>query len=286
MSELRRSDRARYAAQVFYRNFNDVDIFIEDTAVETKKIYINLLKRVLGDAVSFSQIFPIGDKNRVYQRCASDQGERSRPAVYIVDGDHDELLDQPKPIMRRLYKLDRYCVENYLFDGDAAASYLDDEVVDRSREQIESSLNFENWLAGISSHLVRQVQAVIVAHRKGCADGLPRANWPLTKLCSTDDGEVDCALVDAILHSCKERVDRKHGAGSFEAERSLVSRHFCCLDTTATLKFVSGKTVLLPLLRRRIKGLFGISANEALFRLRLSKVCDVSELERIRGHIC
>lgn len=286
MSALQRSDKAKYAMQVFYRSVNDVDIFIEDTAIETKKIYVNLLRRVLGGEISFSQVFPIGDKARVYQRCQADQGVRARPAVYIVDGDHDDLLGNRLPVLKRLFRLNRYCVENYLFDEDAAVSYLDDEIAARSREDIRASLDFAAWSDTISADLVRHVKAVVVAHRRACGSGLPRANVSLAALCSSDDGFTDCGLVDALVEDCKHRVDLKHGDGSFDAECQAIAALFLCDHRVAVLRFVSGKTVLLPLLRRRIRTLFGVSANEALFRVRLSKVCDVSELQGVRAAIC
>lgn len=280
-----RSDVAKYASQVFYRDFNDVDIFIEDTAVEAKKIYVNLLRRVLGDGVALSQVFPIGSKSKVVQRCSLDQASRVRPAIYIVDGDHDDLLGVNLPNLKRFYRLKRYCIENYLFDESALVSYLDDEIVDRSRDEIEASLDFRAWFHSISSSLCKHVKSTIVAHRKKCADGLPRSNVPLSSLCSTEDGMVDDALIDGIFCACKERVAERHGAASFESEYEYVDSFFLGEVNIAILKFVSGKSVLLPLARRRIKFIFGVSREEVLFRLRLSKYCDIHELSDIRDFI-
>lgn len=281
MTAPQRGDRAKYAAQVFYRAFNEIDIFVEDTALESKKIYVNLLRRALGGEVEFSQIFPIGDKARVYQRCAADQGERRRPAIYIVDGDHDELLGKALPPLQRLFRLPRYCIENYLFDGAAAVSYLDDEIVDRSRSELEVRLDFQGWFSSIAERLVAHLTAVIATHRMRCGDGIPVANVSLSRLCSSDDGTVEESLVSAIVDQCKRAVDGKHGAGAFDAECVLLNAQLPDMPVQVVLRFVSGKALLLPLLRRRIRNLFGVSKEEALFRLRLSKVCDVSELSAI-----
>lgn len=284
MTDLQRNPRAKYAKQVFYRDFNDVDIFIEDTALESKKIYVNLLKRVLGD-VSFTKIFPIGNKDQVYQRCLADQGDRERPAVYIVDGDHDDLLDGSAQDLRRLYRLKRYCVENYLFDEGAAVSYLDDEIPGESRESIERSLGFDAWCQSISRGLIGHLRAVIVAHRAGCANGLPRANVRLVEICSESDGSVDEDLVAVVVGACRQRVDGVHGAGAFEEGQDQIEGHFCGGDVDAMIRFVSGKAVLLPLLRRRMRKLFNVSKDEVLFRVRLAKYCDVSELEDIKSKL-
>lgn len=283
MVPLQRSGRAKFAAQVFFREFNDVDIFIEDTAVESKKIYLRMLRRALGDQLSVDQIFPIGSKSSVLSRCAADQGERARPAVYIVDGDHDEVLGVELPALRRLFRLGRYCIENYLFDGAAVAQYIDDEVIDYDIDEITRQLNFHGWLSDAAPLLKRAVVSSLSAHLLNCGNGIPRANIGLGLICEGSHGPVSQEKVDGFSSRCKSVVDSRHGDGIYERTYYEIELRFQSGDDVGgVVKFVSGKAVLLPLLKRRIRTLFGLSGNDAVFRSRLAKYCNVDELKGIR----
>ena len=53
-----RSETSKSAKSVFFEDVNDIDIFIEDTAIGFEKIYAILFSRVFSDAYSVEKVFP------------------------------------------------------------------------------------------------------------------------------------------------------------------------------------------------------------------------------------
>lgn len=274
---IERGDKAKVAKQVFFHGLNDLDVFIEDTAVESKKIYMQLLKRVFGADVSLAQIFPIGEKSKVIAQCAKDQGARKRKAVYIVDGDHDEISGIALPPLIRLYRLKRYCIENYFIDENAVVSVLDEEITARSKEEIGRILDFEGWVAAVSSNVRQLIVASVVGHIAKC--GLSTVNIPLAELCSCQSGLVDSRMISAKAAVLEKATDRIHGPGIFGAHAAAVESRLPASSSRCMLAHCSGKVFLLPLLKRRARHLFGFSHSDAALRLRLAMKCDVSELQ-------
>lgn len=276
---IERGDKAKYAKHVFYTSLNDVDVFIEDTAVESKKIYVQLLRRALGGDIKLSQVFPIGTKSRVIDRCQADQGKRNRPAVYIVDGDLDYLTGVAQPSLQRFYRLKRYCIENYFVDESAWVEVLNEEVVSHDREEIKRILDFENWISRLAVGLKPLVIASAVTRVKQC--GLPNVNIPISHLCSCESGDVDQGKILAKVAELKTATDTRYGVGVFDTDADQVSRRLSSGGAAGLLAHVSGKSLLFPLVKRRSKTLFRFSHNDATLRLRLSMRCDVSELADI-----
>ena len=80
-----RSIRAKVAKSVFYKEVNDIDIYIEDTTKGYKKLYKNLFSRVFQNKYRVSEVFPIGSRGKVI---AQHKIKNSiRPYLFIIDGD-------------------------------------------------------------------------------------------------------------------------------------------------------------------------------------------------------
>jgi hypothetical protein len=167
---IKRSEAALVAKAKFFTAFNDIDVYVEDTANESRKVYVELLNRVFDKKILISQVFPIGSKPTVIRRCEADQGDRARPAVYIVDGDYDCLATGPSKLLR-LYRLRRYCIENYLVDPRAVIDVVNDDSIHEDEAEIEKKIDFDGWLQKISPALSTLVLAMIAGMRRQC--GLP-----------------------------------------------------------------------------------------------------------------
>ncbi|MGO4266140.1 MULTISPECIES: DUF4435 domain-containing protein [unclassified Stenotrophomonas] len=277
---IERSESSRYAKHVFFSKFNDVDIFIEDTAIESKKIYVELLTRALGGGIKISQVFPIGSKSKVISKCREDQGERARKAVYIVDGDFDVLCSVDHPGFKRLYRLDRYSIENYLLDENALLKILDEEVLDRDERQIGALLEYHSWMSKLATSIRRLTVAAAVGKRRSC--GVPVVNFPISEICSTECGSVDDAKIEARIDRIRRGVEARCEMGEFDRDCCDIENNFPANDPLSwVLRHTPGKTILFPLLRRRLRHLFNFSHNDASFRLRLAKKADARSLSGI-----
>ncbi len=276
---IERSDRAKYAKHVFYSSYNDVDIFIEDTAVESKKLYVQIFGRALEFGIKLTQVFPIGAREKVLAACAKDQGDRARGAVYIVDGDF-EILTSKSYNLKRLYVLKRYSIENYLVDEDAVVSILNEEVLDQDRDEIKRTLDFDKWLSAISSDLRPLVIAAAVGKHKSC--GVKTAKIPLSEITSCEFGLVDKGKIAAKVEEISFATDALHGAGAFHLACRSVSARLSNVDADCLIRHAPGKNLVFPLLKRRVRSVFNFQHGDAALRLRLAMKCSVDELMDIR----
>lgn len=111
-----RSSAALGALDVFYAKLNEVDFYIEDT--EQENLYFSILKKHF-PAINFSKIFPLGGKPNVLAHAKNPiNKKRKSKKVYIVDGDFDHLSGSIE-IIKNVFYLDRYCIENYLIEVEA-----------------------------------------------------------------------------------------------------------------------------------------------------------------------
>lgn len=282
---LERSQAAKFAKFKFFTAYNEIDIFIEDTARGSKKIFTELLRRAFSSSISIDAIFPLGPRSVVIKRCASDQGERNRRAIYIVDGDYDIALAKSPPSLRRLYVLKRYCIENYLLDYDAISSVLSDSSLDLDIEAIAKKVDLNGWHRNVERPLNLLTMALIVASAKKCA-GLPSVNLDLSSIQLEEMDKIDETKAAALVEHYSIEIDRTYGPGTFESE---------CAALKATLRrdtfdfrvYASGKAISLPLLRKRVERKLGaLSMSNELFKARLASRCDITELEDIPEYTC
>ncbi|MBH8765645.1 hypothetical protein I5J57_24485 [Pseudomonas aeruginosa] len=85
---LERSPAARVAMAAFFTQYNDLDVYIEDTAEGYTKIFANVLSRAMSANISLDRVFPLGERRRVIDAARRElESNVERRAVYIVDGD-------------------------------------------------------------------------------------------------------------------------------------------------------------------------------------------------------
>lgn len=272
---IRRSDAANYAKASFYTAFNDIDVFVEDTANESRKVYVEILSRVFGNKVLISQIFPIGSKPTVLKRCRADQEDRERPALYIVDGDYDCFSDGSAEVLQRLYRLRRYCIENYLIDPVAVIDVLNDDSLDLDETGIREELDLHSWLKCIAPSLSMIVLALIASNKKQC--GMSTVRLDLNQIQGEFRDHIDPEKSIVLVEGYRLAIDGRWGIGSYEALVAELKASIGERDEDIFLRYMSAKAVLMPLLRSRIKRRAGVDVDYPRFRVRLARRCDVSE---------
>jgi hypothetical protein len=116
------SPEAEAARAHLLKNYNDLDIFVEDLTCQN--MYVRLINRMFAGRARISQVYPLGGRVNVIQRCKADQSAPGRPRLYIIDGDIDLLLGRPAPRLRGLYRLKVYCSENLLLSEHALVTLV------------------------------------------------------------------------------------------------------------------------------------------------------------------
>ena len=86
---------ASKAIALFFRYKNEVDIYYEDSNDE--EFYKELLQRLFHGDLRVGKLISLGNKSNVINACASDQTDKTRKRIYIVDADLN-LITKDNPI--------------------------------------------------------------------------------------------------------------------------------------------------------------------------------------------
>lgn len=279
---LERSDSAKNAKTVFYEQFNDVDIYVEDSAEGLVKLYTILLSRLLSHKYRIETVFPVGNKPAVVKRCREDVDRGGRKRVYIVDADLDLLDGLNANKIDRLYVLPRYCIENFLIDEAAAVKILDEEDISRTPAEIAEALKFEEWIEVVAEPLF-ELFLVYAAIRRVCPDVIT-VGFPINRLRSTGDGMID---EDRIAQRRNELVRLgETTVGECEFTEILNDvRNKNKVRGLAMLHYVSGKDYVLPLFFLKLRSVVKLAATNISLRQRLAYHCNIDELRDIEDCI-
>jgi hypothetical protein len=125
---------------VLYQQFNEIEFYVED--IEQEHFYYNILKRLFVD-IQFCKIFPLNGKNNVKDAAKLTIGNKKK--IYIVDLDFDEILGIKEQIPNLFY-LERYSIENYLFDKQAICELIREKNSKIKNHQIDAIFDYNNLL--------------------------------------------------------------------------------------------------------------------------------------------
>lgn len=277
-----RGTAAKSASSLFYEEYNDVDIYIEDTAEGYRKIFKELLNKALGTKFKIEQVFPLGNREQVIEECRKNQISDGRKKVYIVDGDLHILNDSPAPALNGLYVLPRYCVENYLFCENAICQTADEEECEMEIDQIKTTIDFNSWLTD-NENLLLDLFIVYAI----CFKHIPQeqtVGYKVSKLCNSNSGIVNPDKVQARKNELTTKLINFFGEERLNTEIEIIKERIKEKDKKL-LRFVSGKDYLLPLLITRLQSFLRFPSNSIAVRLRLAKKANADELKEIETYI-
>ncbi len=277
-----RGTAAKSASSLFYEEYNDVDIYIEDTAEGYRKIFKELLNKALGTKFKIEQVFPLGNREQVIEECRKSQESNGRKKVFIIDGDFHILNDTLEPALNGLYVLPRYCVENYLFCENAICQTADEEECEMELEQIKDKIDFNSWLTENESLLLELFIVYAI-----CFKHIPQEQtigYKVSKLCNSNSGIVNPGKVKARKDELIGKLIAFFGEERLNTEIEIIKERIKAKDKKL-LRFVSGKDYLLPLLITRLQSFLRFPSNSIAVRLRLAKKANADELTEIEEYI-
>ena len=188
--------------------------------------------------------------------CKADQGNDGRKKLYIIDGDLDLLLGRPKPRLRHLHRLRRYCVENYLLEEGAlvlAATILNPRL---EIGILRQERDYPEWLDRNRDSLLGLFVFYAVAFELKREEQTVR--YSVFKLLNHGDGEYGL---------CRESVFRRV-LGLYrtvrmdctkEEAREIYQRVRTNANHGGAERFVSAKDYILPLVFLRLKAKFRVN---------------------------
>ncbi|WP_309866901.1 DUF4435 domain-containing protein [Luteibacter sp. 1214] len=275
---MERAPAAKKAKAAMYRAFNDIDIFVEDDTKGTRKLFARLLSGISPDNVRIDTVFPLGSRTVVEKKCAEDQAPGGRPRVYIIDGDIDLCLQRPASGLKRLYRLPRYCIENYLLDERAVAKVLAYESAEMDEAAVSLAIQFDAWMQENSLPLRRLFTAYATCHQLACAERT--ISYPVDRLVRPgSSGVVDPLLTENRITELRQACDAEFGAGYFDRVfADIEQRHAAKSNRDFLLQFVSAKHYLLRLLRTRMGSVARYTRGNDLMKINLAEQVEARDL--------
>jgi hypothetical protein len=272
---LKWPERSRRSIAAFFTRWNDIDVFVEDTAKFAKNLYIALVNRALAGKSEVTTVIPLGDREKVLQACSLDSNPSNRHRIYLIDGDLDLAAGIPAPNIKRLFRHNLYHLENYFICEDALLTVLHEENPRYEIEALRAILNFEGWLTSIEP-LVNLFE--VFGLTKLIDPSLPTISLGVGSF--TTNSKLEALDTGKIATFCSQRITE------LEARTSAAVVTTAKLQVTTAMSnfqnpidIVSAREFLFPLLRSWIstQGL-RVPATESFF-FRLAKNCSIDRHE-------
>lgn len=288
---VERALKSKSAVSVLNEDFNDIDVYVEDTAIEAKKIYAEIISRIYNNQFKIDNVIPLGGCSQVIKEWKSNKDKNdNRPKVFLIDGDYHFLNNSLSKFLnaeevnnhRGLFVLPRYCIENYLIDFNSFVEIVYEEIVSDDRNVILENLKFENWINKNS-----EILTDLFIYNSICIHynvETKTSKFKYTNLQSSTPG-VCCQtrVKDRILEIKKliHEKDSKIDIGEeFSSRKKMINENDFLLICT-------GKDYLYPMMKKYISNLYDRinHVSDTSLKIRLAKICDISELMEIKNNI-
>lgn len=151
MSLLQYSPIVQGLTSIFFQYRNDIDIYTEDK-ISDKEFYRTLFNRLLkGTNVIINDVTPLGCRKNVLDKRDTDFNNKvKRKRLYIIDSDIFLVYGNDEVNFDDVHALGYYCIENVILDTNGIIEILHSEVASKTRSELTTELDFDNWLSGLS----------------------------------------------------------------------------------------------------------------------------------------
>ncbi|MHA7002080.1 DUF4435 domain-containing protein [Aeromonas schubertii] len=274
---LMRSTAARFAASKFYENFNDIDVFIEDTAQGYTKIFSILLTRCLSKNISLDKVFPLGSRDNVIDAAnRSLINENGRSSIYIIDGDLYLLCGEPVTLPKNVIRLNKYCIENFLLDRHAITQVFFEETAEKSMQEIDNEISLDKWIDENINELKKLFIWFAVSQK--LKSGIPTIAMGYKSVCN--QGNVSAERVEAICTEIQTKLAEKNDINTIQKAYDEIIRNINS-ELCFVKHYVSAKDFLLPLFLIKARVLTGSKASNLNIKLRLANLCDTKDITQL-----
>ena len=277
-----RKTKAKKAKAVFFRKYNDIDIYIEDTERGAAKLYTILFQRAFKDKYNINRIYPLGGKTEVlkYWKNRSDKGDRLE--LYVIDSDFSMASKEKALIPYNcsgdgLFYTSRFCIENYLINELAAISYLDKKDPLKKREELKKELNFRRWMAEISTPLKTLFFHFYAA--RAISHDIPIMKWKYTNIVKNQEGDIDLKKVNKICDEIKTSALKFVTEYKWNEVFVAISEELSSKYSNNIQYFVCGKNYFLGLLILKMKSVTEHKEKNVLIKQSLARNTSISILK-------
>ncbi|WPJ67926.1 hypothetical protein AUSSIE_3 [Sinorhizobium phage Aussie] len=252
--------RAAQALGYLKSHSNDVDIYVEDTS--SPNMWVKLLKRYLPSTVRLTSVSSLGNRSAVLAACKADQSASDRRRLYIIDADVDLLLGSRKPNLKHLYRLRRYCVENYLLNQVAVVETLTSLNPNLSEVAAANAVDMAGWFAR-NGDMIREL-FVCYAVSQSLSAEIKTVAYSCYQLFQDNTSFDFCpAKVRRRILSVYRETARRRGIASVRSRHSQISRRVANVNPEI---FCSAKCYILPSIFEIAKKNAHMSATKEVFK--------------------
>jgi hypothetical protein len=245
---------------------NEIEIFVEDTA--NLNMWRRILRAFLPDGIRFNDPIQLGGRERVLEECRADQARDCRRRLYIIDADMDFLHGVEKPRLKHLYRIRAYCIENYLCHQSALLEVCQDLDVDASEADARARLDLSNWTN--ANRELMEYLFVCYAVVRRLEPQIATVDYSFERLIQPAPYmDLLCPrLTKSRVFSLLRELRRNRTRGEISAAFSEVQENISGIDC---MKYVSGKSFILPLILKRIRREFGGGLSNEQFKASFSR---------------
>lgn len=242
---------------------NELEIFVEDKS--QRRFWLLLLQRYAPNInLKIGSINPLGGRDMVLEACRCDQTNNSRKRLYIIDSDFDIVLQKRKERLKHLYKLKRYCVENYL----VSQSSIDGVALTLGKKDTDTDINIERWVKDNEDILKELFVCYAVAYDLSFS-GEPTVSYGCHRL--LDNNNYCREKVEERIFSLYESMRNKFGSDSVEKTKEAVRKQSVTLKA---IEMCSAKDYIIPVLFNMLKRSIGINSEKKVFIRILASFAD------------
>lgn len=278
------SPEQKQVAAVFKQYRNTIDIYTEDKDAD-KEFYVRLYQKLLsGTDIEINDIHPLGCCREVETACKEDHSDRRR--IYVVDGD---IMLQYKeyPPIEHLFRLDSYCIENYIIDEDSISAVAHTFNGGRiNLELTKAKIGYNETLDNLCDNLINLFFLYSIQHEIYDQFNLMHIHAYVNNGADLVNGVANQKIntkINEIRHSLIQ-----NGITQDKIDQLLAKRKATFPYTKETiLRIVSGKTYLIPLFIMRINHTLGcaIKIPAEAWKFNMVAHCDLSRLYKLKEAI-
>lgn len=207
MATLTYSENAQLNRYLFFKNVNDINIFVEDADKEYE--YETVFKKIFKDDFNISTIYAVGGKRNVEIAFESfGPIYENAKNIYIVDGDFDRVLRDTQLISNPHYiYLENYNIENYYIDKSAVISFMKGKLR-KLDDEVKQIVKFDNWL----NTIVEQFTPIFILYAiiQNEKLGLSNVGKNEYEKVNKDNGFVIDGLYESIHQEVSSHLDNLH----------------------------------------------------------------------------
>ena len=272
---LRWPESSRRAIARLFRGVQDLDIFVED--VRDEQFYSHLFRAAAPAGLEVRRVVGLGGRHEVLRAATSYVDPRR--ALFVIDGDFAWVRGELAPDIPRVYRLEMYCIENLLAaERPVIDVYCEEAMCDESRAR--AALDLATWRNGIAEAVRLFVHYALLNSAFPEERTIHGAFGRLVSHGAHGLPSLDSTKIDNEIRVVRARLDEKLGPAVAESELARITRRVSSMQDR--LRVVSGKEIVLPLLRFHVKKCCGTPTSFEVFRYRLARKCDVRELGDLR----